>query len=453
MRKWDALSNEENVFVNQEFYLNAYDGDTDNGYTYVEYQGNSQLFIYSKIGNTGSMLCAMIPKHVITAQAEMIRNITVIIVLIACITAVVIGLLISNNIDNIIKRIIEKLKQAANGDLTVEFDINRKDEFKILINQVQATFINMKNLVKQVNELSEEVSKSSVNVRDTSEQFLKSTNLISNAMYEIEQGVNQQASDAEACLIEMDNLSNKIELVSNNTREISQIADGTRESILQGTNTTKELNLQTKSTMEISSETIREIENLAEQSLSIGKIVNAINDIANQTNLLSLNASIEAARAGEAGKGFAVVASEIGKLAEQSKSSVNDIKGIINKILEDTEKAVNSATKVEDVMQLQEKAVKNTTDSYQYINNNVELLVVQLKNITDNVDNIENARESTLGAIENISAVLEEIAASTNSVNQVSDQQLEAVESLNQSAKTLNSNSEKQVQALKKFTI
>jgi methyl-accepting chemotaxis protein len=443
----------DSVFINEEFFKSALNGDEASGSSYVNYKGVNQLFMFSKIGKSGAMLCAMLPKHVITAQADTIRNTTILIVLFASIAAIIIGILMSNNIDSVIKKIIEKLKQAARGDLTVELDMKRKDEFRILIDQLQATFTNMKELIQQVNQLSEEVSQSSVNVKDTSEEFLKSTNMISNAMNEIEQGINQQANDAEACLNQMDNLSNKIELVSNNTREISDITESTRQSILQGTNTTKELNLQTKSTMEISSETIREMENLAEQSLSIGKIVNAINEIANQTNLLSLNASIEAARAGEAGRGFAVVASEIRKLAEQSQNAVNDIKGIIDKILGVTEKAVNSAKKAEEVMQLQEKAVKNTTDSYQDISVNVERLVVQLNNITDNVDNIENARVSTLGAIENISAVLEEIAASTNSVNHTSNQQLESVESLNGSAGNLNINSDKLVNAIQKFKV
>lgn len=447
------LSDEVPVFTNQEFYQTAIEGEDIQGYSYVNYLGESQLFIYSRIGSTGAILCAMIPKNVITAQADTIRNTTILIVLVACLTAVVIGVLISNNIDSVIKNIIEKLKQAAKGDLTVELDMNRRDEFRILIDQIEATFSNMKDLVKQVNGLSEEVSRSAVNVKDTSEMFLKTTNFISNAMNEIEQGINQQANDAEACLSEMDQLSYKIELVSNNTKEISQIAESTRESIQQGTNSTQELNLQTRSTMEISSITIRAMENLAERSLFIVKIVNTINEISNQTNLLSLNASIEAARAGESGRGFAVVASEIWKLAEQSQTAVNDIKGMIDKILEDTRKAVNSAKKVEEVMLLQEKAVRNTTGSYQNINDNVERLVVQLKNITDNVGTIESSRVSTLGAIENISAVLEEIAASTNSVNQTSNEQLESVETLNQSAGNLNKNSDKLVYALQKFKV
>jgi methyl-accepting chemotaxis protein len=272
-------------------------------------------------------------------------------------------------------------------------------------------------------------------------------------MNEIEQGINQQAKDAEECLVQMDSLSQKIEVVSENTREIGQVAEVTRKSVEEGTVVSQELNAQTRSTIEITTGIINDIEKLAEKSSSIHKIINVINDIANQTNLLSLNASIEAARAGEHGKGFAVVASEIRTLAEQSKNSVNDIKKIIGSIQEDTKYVAETARKAEQVLQFQENAVKNTTDSYQNINESVERLVVFLRYITDNVANIEEARVSTLAAIENISAVLEEIAASSNNVNQTSSEQLNAVESLNKSATKLNSNADYLVREVQKFIV
>lgn len=449
----NKVTNNKGLFVKQKFYQEAIKSKDNHNSYYVRYSGEKYLFMYTKIGESGATICALIPKGVITSQADKIRNITIIIVLIACIIAIVIGILISNGIEKVLHTLIEKLKQVAKGDLTVEFDMKQKDEFQVLIDQIQITFNNMKQLVMQVEELSKEVSLSSVNVKETSESFLKSTNMITNAMNEIEQGVNQQAKDAEACLNEMDNLSNKISLVGNDTKEISQITERTKESIMEGTNATQELNQQTKSTMLISSETIKEIENLSEQSIVIGKIINAISEIASQTNLLSLNASIEAARAGNAGRGFSVVASEIGKLAEQSQTSANDIRNIINIILQDTMKAVKSARKVEEAMLLQERAVNNSTNSFHLINENVQSLVIRLNNITDNVENIENARVSTLGAIENISAVLEEIAASTNSVGQTSNQQLRSVESLNQSAGNLNSNTNKLVNTIQRFKV
>lgn len=407
--------------------------------------------MYSKIGDTGAMICALMPKKTIISQADGIKQVTVIIVILACMIAI--GIRISTNIDKTIKGIISKLKKAAKGDLTVEFGSKNKDEFHILIEEIQNTFSNMKDLIGQVKLLSGEVSESSVNVTQTSTSFLKSTENISTAMKEIEQGIMQQAKDAEECLVQMDNLSQKIVHVSENTKEISQIAENTKMSIKEGTYTTEDLNNKTKSTIEITTNVITQIESLAQKSIFISKIINVINEIANQTNLLSLNASIEAARAGESGKGFAVVASEIRSLAEQSKESVVDIKKIIGSIQEETKIAVETARKAETALLLQDSAVKNTTDSYQNINESVEKLVINLKFITENVDNIELARVSTLGAIENISAVLEEIAASTNTVNETSTKQLESVETLSKSAGTLNGNANELIEAVCRFTI
>ncbi len=448
-----AEADAQPIFTGETFYQEALASKEASGSSYVTYKGAEYLFMYSKIGETGATLCALMPKSTITSQADSIRQITIIIVIFACILAVVIAFILSTGIDSTIRGINSKLRQAAKGDLTVTFTSKRKDEFHILINEIQTTFSNMKDLIMQVKQLSSEVSESSLNVSKTSEMFLKSTGEISGAMNEIEQGINQQAKDAEECLVQMDKLSQRIELVSGNTKEIGQIADNTKKRVQEGTVISDELNHQTASTIEITTGIIHEIEQLAEKSSSINKIINVINDIANKTNLLSLNASIEAARAGEHGRGFAVVASEIRTLAEQSKTSVNDIKKIIGSIQEDTTLAVETARKAEGVLKLQENAVKNTTVSYQDINESVEKLVVFLHQITENVDNIEESRASTLAAIENISAVLEEIAASSNNVTQTSSDQLTSVESLNASAGRLNDNSDTLVQEIQKFQV
>ncbi len=318
---------------------------------------------------------------------------------------------------------------------------------------MQHTFAKMKELIVNVKKLSIEVSDSACNVAKTSEDFYQASHEISHAVNEIEQGINQQAENAGECLSQMEKLSGKISVVDDNAKEISRIADDTRMSISDGTIVTRDLNSQTKATMEISEEIIRGIEELTAKSMSISKIINVISEIAGQSNLLSLNASIEAARAGEHGKGFAVVAEEMGKLANQSGSSVKEIQKIINDIQEVTKDVAATAGKAETVMRQQEKAVENTTSSYLRINENVEKLVLNQNGILENVDNIEQARVSTLRAIENISAILEEIAASSEMVNQTALNQLKTVETLKASADNLNGNSGNLVNAVDTFTI
>jgi methyl-accepting chemotaxis protein len=448
-----ATTASDPVFTGEAFYQEAITSEQANGTKEIEYKGAPYLFLYSKIGDTGAMICVLMPKATIDRQADSIKQITFIIVVIACILAFLTALLLSQGIDKTIQSINAGLKLTAKGDFTVQFNSKRKDEFHILTQEIQETFTNVNELIQQVQRSSSEVQLSSGELSKTSEQFLTSAENIANAMNEIEQGINQQAKNAEECLNQMDSLSHKIEQVSESTKEIGQIADNTKRRVLEGTATTDELNQQTSATIAITTDIIHEIEKLADKSSSINKIINVINDIANQTNLLSLNASIEAARAGEYGKGFAVVANEIRTLAEMSKSSVNDIKKIINSIQEDTEGVVEIARKAEKVLTLQDSAVKNTTDSYKDIHESVEKLVVFLTYITENVDNINEARISTLEAVESISAVLEEIAASSNNVNQVSSDQLTSVGYLNESVSKLGANAEHLVKAVQKFTI
>jgi methyl-accepting chemotaxis protein len=447
------VGNTKAIFSDKSFYKDAVASKESSKAYYVDFQGKENLFIYSKIGDTGSLICAVVPKSTIYSQADSIKQLTAIIVLIACIFAVLIGLLISTDIDKAIKYIITKLKKTAGGDLTVDFNTKRRDEFRVLNDGINNTFLNMKELIMQVKDMSEDVSETSTDVAKTSEMFFKTTEDISTSMNEIEQGVIQQAKDAEECLLQMDELSNMIVHMSENTCQIGKIAEGTKNRIQEGTIVTSDLNNQTKSTRMITTEIVKGIEDLALCSMSIGSIINVINDISNQTNLLSLNASIEAARAGDVGRGFAVVADEIRKLAEQTKQSINDIEHIVETIQGNTMDLVMTAKKAENVMVLQDNAVKNTTDSYYGINKSVDDLIVYLKYIIENVNSIDEARTSTLGAIENISAVLEEIAASTNNVNQISNNQLQSVETLKYSAGNLKQNSELLVQSVQRFTV
>ena len=445
--------NEKEVFFNQTFYNAAISSDKSNDSYYVNKNGIEYLFIYSKIGDSGAMICALIPQNVLLSKANSIKRVTIFMVIISSIIAISVGTMISIGIDKTIKNINQGLEKAAKGDLTMQFHSRRKDEFRNLIHGIQNTFYNIKGLIHKVKELGNEVSASSENVKKTSEEFIKSCGNISQAMNEIEQGINQQAKDAQECLKQMSGLSEKIEIVSDSTEVIRQIANDTRVSIKDGTTVTLDLNMQTKTTIGITSEIINDIEELAVKSSSIEKIVSVINDIVRQTNLLSLNASVEAARAGEYGKGFAVVAEEIRKLSQQSGSSVKDINNVIKAIEEHIKQASQTVKKVENVMILQKKAVDNTISSYENINQNVEKLIVNINGISTNVDNIEHARVNTLGAVESISTVLQEIAASTNTVSQTTDKLLESVGTLNKSAINLNNNSDQMVEAVEIFKI
>ncbi|WP_455714816.1 methyl-accepting chemotaxis protein [Anaerosporobacter sp.] len=443
----------EPIFLNEKLHLNQSKVLDVSGSEYVNYNGEEYMYMYSKVGETGTTICALMPKSNITAQAEGIKDITIVIVVIACIVALSLGLLITFGISKEIARIIKNLKLVASGDLTIKFHTRRKDEFLILAKNIQEMTDSMKGLINKTKELSTTVSESSIQVTTSANTFTEATREISAAIDEIEQGVNQQANDSENCLQQMDKLSQKIENVSQNTIDMESIAQDTKIAVVSGTDKMKELEIKTDVTNTVINQVVEEIVTLEKKSIAIGNIVSVINDIAEQTNLLSLNASIEAARAGDAGRGFAVVADEIRKLADQSANSVAQINNIISEIQNSVQITVEHVQAAGEGMKQQKVAVDVTEKTFDNINHHVEQLVDNIKTITKSISEIESARINTLLAIESISAVSEENAAASTADNETSKEQLKQVDTLDQAANILDINAKELVEAVQQFKV
>ena len=335
---------------------------------------------------------------------------------------------------------MDKLELAAGGDLTVHIDVKSKDEFGRLAASTNGMIDNVKQLIEKTKTVSERVDTSVSTVSDSAKQLLAETQDITASIEAIEQGVVQQAEDSEHCLRQMDALSDKINIVSDNSDKIAKIADVTTGIVASGMASISELKINAGSTVEITHQVIEEIAQLKESSKAIAKIVDAINEIAEQTNLLSLNASIEAARAGEAGRGFAVVASEIRKLAEQSVNSANEIQKIIGTINDKTNDTVRIAKKAEDVVEVQGESLENAEKVFAQIQSRFEELLSNLNEITGGIDTIAEAKSVTIDSIQSISAVSEETAASSEEVTETANRQLGAVEGLNTAAEDLLTN-------------
>ncbi len=449
----DSTKKLENVFAKEEFYKTALQSKEDSSSADVEWNGQNYLLLTTKVGKSGAMICALIPESTILKQVSGIKQITIILVMLACIIAVIVGARMAAGIQRVIHYIIVELKKVSGGNLTVQLKVKRRDEFLTLSNGINDMINNMRGLIENVKAQSSSVTGSSIQVRDSSEVFSKATREITEAINEIQQGVNQQAGDAESCLIQMDDLSKKIEVVNGKTNEISGIANDTKESIMQGMDTMHVLNEKAQSTSEITARIITNIEKLEQKSMSISKIIGTINGIAEETNLLSLNASIEAARAGEFGRGFSVVADEIRKLADQSVSAVHEIEGLIQEIQTQTKDVVKIANEAENVVSDQETAVNNTEKSFNDMNHHVERLVNNVGMILENVHNIETAKVQTLMAIENISAVSQQTAAASMSVNETTNHQLDAVNTLDRLSKELDENAQTLENVIHQFIV
>ncbi|MCI9538672.1 MAG: hypothetical protein HFG35_10475 [Eubacterium sp.] len=446
----DSVSKEK-VFVTQDFYEKALKSDTEYGSDYVRSNGTSYLFTYQKIGTSGVMLCSLVPESIIVAQANSIRILTVILIFISCLIAMIVGTLISKGFSKSINKSIKELEKVSKGDFTVEFRTNRRDEFALLYGSCNDMLTNIRGLIMEVESIYDALTVSLNKVNSSSTTFSETTKDIQRSVHEVETGVGEQTESAAACLNQMDNLFTKINTVKDNTTQIGEIAVSTQSAIQTGLNSMDNLNDKTKSTTEITNNVIQTIQELSVHSANIGQIVNSINDIAEETNLLSLNASIEAARAGNAGRGFSVVASQIRKLADQCLMSAGKISNIVSQITEATQDAVRATQTAEAIVNEQAEAVAATSQSFHTLKQRIEKLSENLTSIQSSSTDMETTGSSTLHAMENISAILEETLAAVTSVASVTDRQSEVLGSLNEASSQLMNRAQRLGDAISKF--
>ncbi|WP_026835926.1 methyl-accepting chemotaxis protein [Eubacterium xylanophilum] len=432
-----AKITKKKVYVDQPFYKEAIESEEESASKYVTFEGTSYLFTYAKLGTTGILLCSLVPEATIVAQANSIRVVTVVIVLLSVIIALVIATGLSKGFSNVINNSLKKLNRVAKGDLTVEFRTSRRDEFALLYGSCNDMLKNMRNLLREVESVYAAVSESLESVNSSSIVFSETTKNIQQSIHEVELGVGDQTESANECLGEMDNLFNKINSVNESTIEISNIASTTKQSATDGLKTVAILNDKTSSTTDITNNVISTIEILSKYSNNIGQIVNTINDIAEETNLLSLNASIEAARAGAAGKGFSVVANQIRKLADQSIISSSKIEQLLEEIKTATNNAVTTAESAEQIVYEQVDAVANSARSFQMLSDTIGKLTEYIESIQGNSKSMEQSGSTTLHSMENISAVLEETLAAVSSIANVTDKQTEALAKLDHASSQL----------------
>lgn len=439
-------------FSFQESGFTAEDG-SESGYSYVEYKGTEYLFLHSQLTTSGSFVYALVPKLAITSQAEELKELTRIIVIIAAVIAVLCGLILAAGIGSTIHKINQVLYQTAQGNLTIRAKVRRRDEFRVLGNSINGMIDSMKQLIQQMIGVSKNVSGSAGELTATSGILLEATQSIKRAVEDIEEGVNQQSGDSQQCLNQMSDLASRIEMISQNAEEIDKTAHSTKDTVKSGITIVENLGNAAKDTTRITGVVIDDIQQLKEKSNSINSIISTINDIAEQTNLLSLNASIEAARAGEAGRGFSIVADEIRKLAEQSSGAAGEIGHIISQIQDQTSQTVSNAKKAEESVHSQETALEDTVAMFKEIQESVDGLSRNLEIIIDGMAYIEKSKDGTLEAIQSISATSQQTAAAATQLGVTAEEQLRSVKGLNGAAEQLGGNAKDLEEAVRMFKL
>ncbi len=452
---WEIAAQEDGgmAFTEEDFFREM----NGEGYAdlseYVAYKGRDYLYVQMQSGQNGALLCAMIPEETIMERVSSIKTVVVLFLIIACFLAILTAAFISRQLIKSVKGMAQILAEVSEGNLLVKEKNFYLKEINILSGHMNRMIEKTKSMITQVKNCDCIIEDSMESLRTSSADVQETAVSITYVVKDINQGISRQAAGLERCREKMKYLSEQIELVNESAEKIRVTADRTDEFLSNMEITMTELQENAGDVGEVSDTAVVHMLQLKERSANIESFLEIINEMADSTNLLSLNASIEAARVGEAGKGFAVVAGEIRKLADGSSQAAEEIRKIIKEIEQQIDRTESAVHETKKAVGVQKEKAELTTGTFYAMREQVDGLTVSLEHIADSVSKMSRHRKDALEAVQEISEVSGETMLHSDKVMEKVERQKALSGSLADVVSVLESNTEELSRALNQFRV
>lgn len=311
----------------------------------------------------------------------------------------------------------------------------KRDEIGAMSRAISRLRQELVHIVQDIKDYSDTLYSAAEKLNDNVADTASTMDQVGTTVQEIADGASNQASDTQRATENVIDMGSMIEESNTEMEKLRDHARGMRSASQEAAEILQELDGINRQAIEAIGVIYKQTNTTNESALKIQQATALITDIAEETNLLSLNASIEAARAGEQGRGFAVVAGQIQKLAEQSNDSAKQIADIIDSLLADSRKAVQTMDDVKLVMDKQSEDVSKTTDKFGEVTEGISRTIDSIREIAALTKRLDEARTKVVDIVQNLTAIAQENAASTEetsaSVTEVGQTMLEVSESIN----------------------
>lgn len=296
---------------------------------------------------------------------------------------------------------------------------------------------NTEEMLEKIRTLSSQVEEKVINVTEMTSQLSLASVSTKDAMNQVCSGSDSAAETVQDEMSHLDNMSADLDKIAETIDLFKQSVDDQNVIIDTGNNNMTELKEASEKTLATSASTMNAMETLKEKINNIENIMKIIENIASQTNLLSLNASIEAARAGESGRGFAVVADEIRNLSDQTKDSLLQIKGEIEAITESSHDVLTDMSELNEIFKTQNNIVANTAVAFSGVADSSSEMRKQCNAIVEALDQIQKTKNEIIYSISNVGAVSEEVTAGAQDTLGLAEQNMQNIGILNQNIQEL----------------